>query len=79
MAKRKKGSPNAKANGHVTVDHAAGEIGCSRMSVIRFLHNGTLRGSRLTEHGWWRVSTRSLEAYVAALAAQERAAKRKGR
>lgn len=73
MAKGHKGHSNGvyRPEDHVSVDMAAGKIGCSRMTVLRLLDLGKLAGCRFTDHGWWHVSKVSLAGYLASLRAQE--------
>lgn len=46
----------------IPVAVAAQRLRISRDTVIRYIESGTLRGCRLSDRGWWRVSKASVEA-----------------
>jgi excisionase family DNA binding protein len=52
-----------RAGDYLPLPAVASKMGCSRQTVYRLIECGELEGIQLRDHGWWRVSERSLEKY----------------
>jgi excisionase family DNA binding protein len=48
----------------LTVSFVAQRLGCSADTVSRLIESGELAGFQLREHGWWRITPASLDAYI---------------
>jgi excisionase family DNA binding protein len=54
----------------ISVSTAARLFGTSTGTIQRMIDSGTLKATRLTPKGWWRVSRDSLQAHIDKLRAQ---------
>jgi excisionase family DNA binding protein len=53
-----------RASDYLSLPDVAETLGCSRQTIYRLIECGELEGIQLRDHGWWRVSERSLDRYV---------------
>ncbi len=53
-----------RASDFLPLPEVAKTLGCSRQTVYRLIESGELEGIQLRDHGWWRVSGRSLDTYI---------------
>jgi excisionase family DNA binding protein len=53
-----------RASDYLPLPEVASTLGCSRQTVYRLIESGELEGIQLRDHGWWRVSGRSLDTYI---------------
>lgn len=51
----------------VSVKWAAKYLGCSVMTVLRYLEAGFIHGYQMSERGWWRIVKSSILEYEARL------------
>jgi excisionase family DNA binding protein len=48
---------------HVTPQWAAEYLGCSVMTVLRYVEEGLIEGYQMCERGWWRLLKASIMEY----------------